>query len=53
MHPESLPPFPPDSYEPECVGSCDNCGRDMYDDEPDYMAGVCDQCAWWIEEARP
>ena len=36
--------------EPECFGSCANCGCDIYDDEPCYLAELCDQCAWWAEQ---
>lgn len=31
------------------VGSCDECGCDIYPDEY-HGDGLCDQCAWWAEQ---
>lgn len=37
-----------DSDTAEPVGSCDECGGDLYPDD-DYD-GVCGQCSWWLYE---
>jgi hypothetical protein len=33
----------------EPVGSCDNCGCDIYPGEGDD--GLCDQCEWYLDQA--
>lgn len=34
-----------DLYD-EPVGSCEQCGTNLYDeDDPEY----CDQCLWWMQ----
>jgi len=37
--------------EPQCIGSCDMCGADVYDDEPIRHGSIrCDQCEWWAQQ---
>lgn len=37
----------PESDEPdEPIGSCDNCGVNVYEDEDDG-SGLCGQCQWF------
>ena len=38
------PPYPTDD-DGEAIGSCDNCGCNLYRDE-DYD-GLCSGCAWY------
>jgi len=38
-----------DDWEP--IGSCDNCGANIYD-ESEVHDGLCDQCAWYVEQAH-
>lgn len=33
----------------EPVGSCDECGSDIYDDD---WNGLCEQCAWHAEQGE-
>jgi len=35
----------------ESVGSCVNCGCDIYEDEVYGNGGLCDQCEWWLMQA--
>lgn len=35
--------------EGEPVGSCENCGCNLYADD---LGDLCDQCEWWVEEAN-
>ena len=38
-----------DEADDEPVGSCDNCGVNLYhDDDENY----CDQCLWWMEQCK-
>ena len=32
------------------LGSCDNCGCNLYEDDSDCY---CEQCEWWIENVTP
>ena len=36
-----------DTSEP--IGSCDECGGNLYGDEEEYD-GMCSQCAWYAEQ---
>lgn len=38
-----------DDMEP--VGSCDDCGVNIYAEENDG-SGLCDQCQWYIAQAN-
>lgn len=33
----------------EPVGSCENCGTNLYEDDDEEL---CDQCIWWAEVRR-
>ena len=34
----------------EPIGSCENCGSDLYEDDHDGL-GFCDECDRWIYKA--
>ena len=38
----------PDEDVVEPVGSCDDCGANLYEEDDPYL---CDQCAWWTAQA--
>lgn len=40
-------------YDPcnEPIGSCEDCGTNIYEDEDDG-SGLCDQCQWYIAVAN-
>lgn len=41
------PWFDEDDGEP--LGSCENCGSDLYADD-DLDNELCDQCSWWAQQ---
>lgn len=43
----------PFERENECIGSCDECGCDVYEDDAYEVGGdlLCDQCGWYVEQA--
>lgn len=41
--------FDDDEYDwDEPCGECENCGGNLYREDEE----LCDQCAWWVEEAN-
>lgn len=42
---------PNDDDGEEDFGSCDRCGCNLTD-PCEAMVGLCDQCEWWIDQAR-
>lgn len=40
-------------YDPEPIGSCDNCDTNLYEDDCYFLDGdeLCGQCYWWATEA--
>lgn len=40
-------PWEDEYWEP--IGSCEECGVDIYADDDDWL---CGQCAWWVQEAN-
>lgn len=42
--------FDPAEWDGEPVGSCDNCGCNLYAD--DEWDGLCNQCAWWAAQGE-
>lgn len=39
-----------DDFDDEAVGSCEECGTDLYASE-DVGTGLCDQCQWALDAA--
>lgn len=44
-----------DNDDQEPIGSCDNCDIDVYEDTGSELPDgtrLCEQCTWWVAQAR-
>lgn len=51
--PDEFEGDPDDEDDGEPIGSCDNCGTNLYRDDTYIHHGdeLCGQCFWWATEA--